>query len=156
MSQWSYVDGHFIPTTTLVSVTTTTPTTTTAASSSTTTSYNHTDLDAHYFAQIASVDVSGGVVLEKATGNSEHVVGVVTQLDNNKVAVAHSGVVYAWVCRGPVTPPLSGIYEKTINGVFAGNVVIDVHPDNSFTMCQTHDDELSRLRQRFDALTTTT
>ena len=158
MSRWNYVNGNFLPTTNLARPTPLSAATTTTSPASVTTSsstHSHVDLDKHFFAQIKDF-VAENAVLERATENSEHVMGVVTTSSLDEVTVVHSGITYAWVTLGPVTPPLSGIYEKLINGVFAGNVVIDVHGDRSFTMCQTHDDDLTQLRQRFDALTTTT
>ena len=91
--------------------------------------------------------------LQKADYRSKGVVGVVKTNANFRAHVVHSGVVFAWVTRGALEPPLSGIYEKTINGVFDSHVVIDVHPDDSFTMASTHDNELLLLKQRLDALT---
>ena len=156
MSRWNYVNGNFLPTTNLARVNTNVSRTSTTSTSSRSTSIHaHDNLDKHYFAQIKDF-VAENAVLEKATVSSEHVMGVVTTSSVDQVTVVHSGITYAWVTLGPVTPPLSGIYEKLINGVFAGNVVIDVHSDNSFTMCQTHDDDLTQLRRRFDALTTET
>ena len=91
--------------------------------------------------------------LTKAAYRSNTVLGVVVQNKNNQAHVVHAGVVFAWVTRGALEPPLSGIYEKSINGVFDSHVVIDVHPDDSFTMAATHDNELIALKQRLDALT---
>ena len=91
--------------------------------------------------------------LTKADYRSKGVVGVVKSIENSRAHVIHSGVVFAWVTRGALEPPLSGIYQKSINGVFDSHVVIDVHPDNSFTMASTHDNELIALKQRLDALT---
>ena len=68
----------------------------------------------------------------------------------------HVGVSFAWVVLGDHKPPLSGIYSKTINGITDADVVIDVLPDNSFVMSQTHDSDLQTLVNRFDALVTET
>ena len=91
--------------------------------------------------------------LKKADYRSKGVVGVVKSNENLRAHVIHSGVVFAWVTRGALEPPLSGIYEKSINGIFDSHVVIDVHPDNSFTMASTHDNDLIELKRRLDALT---
>jgi len=91
--------------------------------------------------------------LQKADYRSKGVVGVVKSNTNARAHVVHSGVVFAWVTRGALEPPLSGIYTKTINGIFDSHVVIDVHADNSFTMASTHDNELLNLKARLDALT---
>ena len=154
---WSYIDGTFVPQ--VVSrrppsspIITEDDEQTTQLSTS---QHTHTgDLENDYWAEVTGTTE---LELRRAQKGSECVVGVVTDVSESGVAtVAHTGIVFAWVTRGDVLPPLSGIYEKTVNGVFAGNVVIDVHPDRSFTMAQTHDDDLKQLRQRFDALTTAT
>lgn len=101
-----------------------------------------------------SLDVEAALpALQKASYKSRGVVGVVKSNVNQRAHVIHSGVVFAWVTRGALEPPLSGIYEKSINGVFDSHVVIDVHQDNSFTMAATHDSDLLLLKQRLDALT---
>ena len=161
MSSWNYVDGTFTPlrvvteprrnfTPELIQEPQPQP-----QSLLSTSLHSHTgDLQRDYWAEVTGTTE---LLLQRAQKDSECVVGVVTDVSESGVAtVAHTGIVFAWVTRGDVLPPLSGIYEKTVNGVFAGNVVIDVHPDRSFTMAQTHDDDLKQLRQRFDALTTAT
>ena len=93
--------------------------------------------------------------LVQAQVRSPCVLGVVDKKDGSGVSVVHAGVSYAWVVLGDHRPPLSGIYQKTINGVPEADVVIDVLPDNSFVMSQTHDSDLQTLINRFNALVTT-
>ena len=143
----------------------TTTTTTSATTRSSSTQHNApSSLAAGDFAETTGLPTSGAWAdftdiehatpgLQKADYRSRGVVGVVKTNVNSRAHVVHSGVVFAWVTRGALEPPLSGIYEKTINGVFDSHVVIDVHPDNSFTMASTHDNELLLLKQRLDALT---
>ena len=58
--------------------------------------------------------------LTKAQYRSNSVLGVVVQNQNNNAHVVHAGVVFAWVTRGALEPPLSGIYQKTITTRFMG------------------------------------
>ena len=143
----------------------TSPTTTGATSrSSSTQHYAPSTLAAGDFAETTGLPSSGAWTdftdiehatpgLQKADYRSKGVVGVVKTNTNSRAHVVHSGVVFAWVTRGALEPPLSGIYQKTINGIFDSHVVIDVHPDDSFTMAATHDSDLLLLKQRLDALT---
>ena len=137
---------------------------TTTSRSSSTQHHAESGLNAGDFAETTGLPTTGSWTdftdiehatpgLTKADYRSKGVVGVVKSIENSRAHVVHSGVVFAWVTRGALEPPLSGIYEKSINGVFDSHVVIDVHPDNSFTMASTHDNELIALKQRLDALT---
>ena len=95
---------------------------------------------------------SANPYLVQAQQRSPCVLGVVDTKNGSRVSVLHAGVVFAWVVPGDHKPPLSGIYEKTVNGVAEAKVVIDVLPDNSFVMSQTNDSDLQTLTSRFDAL----
>ena len=166
----SYLNGLFIPPTrSLPLVRPVAPTTTAASSSaiSQSSSAQHaTTAGVAYgdFAETTGQPTQGqwrdfedpnsaNPELTKAQYRSQAVLGVVVKNNNNQAHVVHAGVAFAWVTRGALEPPLSGIYEKSINGVFDSHVVIDVHPDDSFTMAATHDNELIHLKQRLDALT---
>ena len=91
--------------------------------------------------------------LVSASHRSPTVVGVVKRLTGAQQAeVAERGLCYAWVVPGDYTPPLSGYYDKAVNGVHQCRVVIDVQGD-AFTIAATKDDEVEQLTARFDALT---
>ena len=163
--------GFFRPTTRLPpsyrrpTTTRTTPTTVSATSRSSSAGHNaEPSLSSGDFAEATNIPSSGDWIdytdienatpsIQKATHKSKAVIGVVKTNENLSAHVVHAGVVFAWIVRGALEPPLSGIYEKSINGLFDSHVVIDVHPDNSFTMAATHDSELVNLKQRLDALT---
>ena len=50
---------------------------------------------------------------------------------------------------------LSGVYQKTINGIPAGQIVLSYDKESrSFVMASTRSNELEKLRDRLDALTT--
>jgi hypothetical protein len=61
------------------------------------------------------------------------------------------GVGDAYVVHEPAAE-LSGIYDKTINGVSAGKVVVIARPDGSFIMASTKSDQLEELKLRLDGL----
>jgi len=70
-------------------------------------------------------------------------------------AVVSSGVTRAYVVDALPRARLSGIYNKTVNGIPAGKVVLMYDPvDHSFVMASTKSDELGSLKARLDALTT--
>ena len=83
--------------------------------------------------------------LNKATSG-----GVVAGLVDSGGAVADVGM--AWVIDEPRELPLSGIYQRTVNGLADGQVVVIVGKDNSFVMARTKDDDVEILRDRFNAL----
>ena len=59
-----------------------------------------------------------------------------------------------WLIKGKRTLPLSGIYNRTINGVGTGKVVVLHDPrDNSFIMASSKDDDIELLKMQFSALT---
>ena len=165
----SYLNGFFAPVTRTLPVVqlATTPTTTPTGAVSQSSSAQHAttaDVTPGDFAETTGLPSTGAWVdfddpnsanpaLAKAQYRSKCVLGVVVKSQNNKAHVVHAGVAFAWVVRGALEPPLSGIYQKTIHGVFASHVVVDVHPAASFTMAATHDSELIILKQRLDALT---
>lgn len=62
-----------------------------------------------------------------------------------------SGVGDAYVVHEPAAE-LSGIYDKTINGVPVGKVVVIARPDGSFIMASTKSDQLEELKLRLDGL----
>ena len=76
--------------------------------------------------------------------------GVVAGLVDSTGVLADVGM--AWVIDEPRELPLSGIYQRTVNGVADGQVVVIVGKDNSFVMARTNDDEVKTLRERFNAL----
>ena len=68
------------------------------------------------------------------------------------------GVTNAWVVTSSRKLALSGIYDKTINGVPSGKTVViitETKPDGKtpFILAKTVDDEVSTLTARMDALT---
>ena len=161
-------NGFFHPTTRLPPTfrtrRTTAATTSATSRSSSAQHHAHSELSYGDFAETTGLPSSGSWIdhtdienatpaLQKASYKSKGVVGVVKSVQSSFAHVVHAGVVYAWVVRGALEPPLSGIYQKTINGVFDSHVVVDVHPDDSFTMAATHDSDLINLKQRLDALT---
>ena len=165
----SYLNGFFAPVTRTLPVVqlATAPTTTPTGAVSQSSSAQHAttaDVVAGDFAETTGLPSTGAWVdfddpnsanpaLAKAQYRSKCVLGVVVKSQNSRAHVVHAGVAFAWVVRGALEPPLSGIYQKTINGIFDSHVVVDVHPDDSFTMAATHDSDLIILKQRLDALT---
>ena len=82
--------------------------------------------------------------------NGDVAVGV-----SNDGQVLTSGVVRAYVLDGNPIAQLSGIYAKTVNGVPDGHVVLTFdRTTKSFVIASTKSNELERLRDRLDALTT--
>ena len=88
------------------------------------------------------VDVNG----TPANGNP------VAGISQNGKIVSH-GIVEAYVCDMEPVARLSGIYDKTINGVAAGKVVISVDESGTFVMSQTKSSQLESLQARLDSLT---
>ena len=94
--------------------------------------------------------------LELATEGSRLVAGIVSGGNmTSGYELQQSGVCLAWVL--PSTKrllPLSGVYERSVNGIYKNKVVVAFNPrDNSFTLAETRDSELQELKERFDALT---
>jgi hypothetical protein len=91
------------------------------------------------------VDVDG------LPANSDSVVCGVVASDSS---VTSSGVVQAYVVDTGAAASLSGIYQKTINGINAGKVVLIYDSvDRSFIMASTKSSEFDDLKNRLDALT---
>ena len=74
-------------------------------------------------------------------------------------SVTARGVAHAWIVSGVTRKlALSGIYEKTINGVPSGKTVVivtETKPDGKtpFILAKTVDDEVAILTARLNALT---
>ena len=90
-----------------------------------------------------------------AQENSETCAGVaVSESRDNQWSIKEKGIVLAWIIKPQKRRlPLTGIYNKTINGAPAGKSVIIVSGD-SFIMTTSKDDQIEILTSRFDALTT--
>jgi hypothetical protein len=67
--------------------------------------------------------------------------------------IVSSGVVDAYVLDVAPRAKLSGVYDKTINGVAAGKVVVIYNEaDASFIMASTKSNELEEIKLKFEAL----
>ena len=67
--------------------------------------------------------------------------------------IVSSGVVDAYVLDIPPKAKLSGVYDRTINGVASGKMIIIYNEsDASFIMCSTKSNELEEIKLRFEAL----
>ena len=104
-----------------------------------TTTYAETNTSAQ---NCTFVDVNG------QPANDNPVAGIA----QNGVIVSH-GIVSAYVVDMSPVARLNGIYDKTINGVAVGKVVIDVDESGSFVMSETKSSQLQNLQDRLDALT---
>jgi hypothetical protein len=68
--------------------------------------------------------------------------------------IVSSGIVDAYVLDVPPRAKLSGVYDRTINGVASGKVVVIYNEqDESFIMASTKSNELEEIRLKFEALT---
>jgi hypothetical protein len=67
--------------------------------------------------------------------------------------IVSSGIVDAYVLDVPPKAKLSGVYDRTINGVASGKVIIIYsETDSSFVMCSTKSNELEEIKLKFEAL----
>ena len=99
----------------------------------------------------STADVGTFVDADGLPANNESVVCGVVASDGS---VTSSGVVQAYVMDTGAAASLSGIYQKTINGIAAGKVVLIYDDqDRSFIMASTKSSELVSLKNRLDALT---
>ena len=159
-SQWSYINGRFVPSTAPSLVLPIAPTTAATASAADATTTTHplgggTILDGE-FVEIDSVTAFTATPrVVPATEGSPVVLGLATSSTPTETKVKSGGVGLAWVIQGKSSLPLSGFYTKSVNGIHTSNVVVDVQGE-SFTVSATKSKELDELAARFNALTTTT
>ena len=121
----------------------------------------------HHDSSAASVvsSVHTHAVAAHAQGNTTADTGTFVDVDGlpangNAVAgvsqagqIVSSGVVDAYVVDMPARAKLSGVYDKTINGVASGKVIIIYsETDSSFVMCSTKSNELEEIKLKFQAL----
>ena len=98
----------------------------------------------------STADVGTFVDADGLPANGSVVCGVVA----SDSSIKSSGVVQAYVMDTGAAASLSGIYQKTINGINAGKVVLIYdEADRSFIMASTKSNELVALKNRLDALT---
>ena len=98
----------------------------------------------------STADVGTFVDADGLPANGSVVCGVVA----SDSSIKSSGVVQAYVVDTGAAASLSGIYQKTINGINAGKVVLIYDSvDRSFIMASTKSSEILDLKNRLDALT---
>ena len=158
--QWSYVNGRFVSnalSAVRLPASIRTPTgAATSAVSAVATSHpvSGTILDGE-FVEIESLSAfSTNPRVVPAAARSPVVLGLASATTTRTTNVKHQGVGMAWVIQGNPSPPLSGFYAKSVNGIHTANVVVDVQGE-SFTISATKSKELDTLTARFDALTST-
>jgi hypothetical protein len=83
---------------------------------------------------------------------SASVAGVVIADNGGTYAVKEAGLTLAWIIRPTKRLlPLSGIYNKSVQGVNVGKSVILVN-QNHFVIASSKDDELELLTEKFNEL----
>ena len=114
--------------------------------------HSHTVSTAHAHTTATSTAAVGTFVdADGLPANNESVVCGVVASDSS---ITSSGVVQAYVMDTGAAASLSGIYQKTINGINVGKVVLIYDSvDRSFIMASTKSSELVGLKNRLDALT---
>jgi len=92
--------------------------------------------------------------IELAQKGTDSCAGIVVSDNGGTYSIKDSGIVLAWILRPTKRLlPLSGIYEKSIQGLPSGRSVILVAADGYFVIATSRDNEMEFLIERFNALT---